>query len=77
VESRLGKLEDATDSQVLVLEKLDLLKRNMEVCGDTLLEAANWSQLVREIHASFAAQVWLSSHHHVTIHLRRRHPHRN
>lgn len=32
---------------MLVLEKLDLLKQNLETCGETLTEAANWSALVR------------------------------
>lgn len=41
---------------MLVLEHLDVLKRNMERCGETLTEAANWSALVRECHASFANQ---------------------
>jgi hypothetical protein len=40
-------VEGATSSQVLVLEKLDLLKQNLETCGETLTEAANWSALVR------------------------------
>jgi len=39
-----------------VLERLDLLKRNMLTCSETLSEAASWSAMVREVHASFAAQ---------------------
>ncbi len=57
VEGRLVGIEAATSSHVLVLERLDLLKRNMETCAETLTEAANWSALVREVLASFAAQV--------------------
>jgi GTPase involved in cell partitioning and DNA repair len=56
IEVRLNAIEASTSDQVLVLEKLDVLKRNMERCGETLTEAANWSALVRECHASFANQ---------------------
>lgn len=53
--TRLEVIEHHTSEQVLSLERLDLLKRNMETCARTLTEAANWSALVREVHASFAS----------------------
>ena len=37
------------------LEELDRVKRNMETCAATLVEAANWSAAVREANAQFAA----------------------
>ena len=55
VSSRLEAIEGTTSSDVLVLEKLDLIKRNMETCNETLTEAASWSKLVREVHSSFAS----------------------
>jgi len=55
VDGRLQTLEASTSSSVLVLERLDLLKRNMETCSETLTEAARWSALVRECHGAFAA----------------------
>jgi hypothetical protein len=54
VSGRLDAIEATTSSDVLMLEKLDLIKRNMEGAGETLTEAANWSALVREVHSSFA-----------------------
>lgn len=55
IEGRLSVLEGSTSQHVLVLERLDLLKRNMETCALTLTEAASWSALVRDVHASFAS----------------------
>ena len=52
---RLEAIEATTSSDVLALEKLDFIKRNMETCAETLTEAANWSALVRNVHSNFAS----------------------
>mmetsp|Transcript_13548 Transcript_13548/g.17841 ORF Transcript_13548/g.17841 Transcript_13548/m.17841 type:complete len:871 (+) Transcript_13548:77-2689(+) len=40
---------------VAILGELDRVKRNMEACQATLVEAASWHQLVRQVQAKFAS----------------------
>ena len=53
--ARLDTLSDSTSQHVHELEELDRVKRNMETCAATLVEAANWSAAVREANSKFAA----------------------